>query len=46
MRLPMRVSEIVEFGSMGTGTTTRSRQDVDLIVFSQGYILTLMLVCL
>ena len=33
-RLPIRVSEVVEFGSHGSGTTTRSRLDVDLIVFS------------
>ena len=33
-RLPIRVSEVLEFGSHGSGTTTRSRLDVDLVLFS------------
>ena len=32
----MRVSEVVEFGSLGSGTSTSSRMDVDLIVYSPG----------
>ena len=32
----MRVTEVVEFGSLGSGTSTSSRMDVDLIVYSPG----------
>ena len=35
-RLPVRVTEVVEFGSLGSGTSTSSRMDVDLIVYSPG----------
>lgn len=33
-RLPVRVTEVVEFGSLGSGTCTSSRMDVDLLVYS------------
>lgn len=35
-RLPMRILEVMQFGSLGSGTSTRSRSDVDLILLSPG----------
>jgi hypothetical protein len=32
----MRITEVLEVGSLGTGTGTRSRMDVDLVLFCPG----------
>lgn len=33
-RLPLRITEVLEVGSVGMGTATRSRMDVDLVLYS------------